>query len=676
MKSRRRSTNELEFQGQVVSWLNENIAKHSGMGLDQATQEKPRISSGKRNDLVVSHSRAAERAFLSYELKTPETAISDPLFLADAAEKARQWRSSYFVIWNMQEAELYRSPVGLTMITPADRLRRWDATTGASRLEDWLVPDVPKRLRRQLDETLDAAWSHSVKSEASGVTIDAEIFVTRISAAINTLRVLLHKEIDSAARGSRALRKLIDKIATQQGFKGFVEDVDYALAGQMGYRLIGQILFYFALRRKQPALRAISLSPADKIPNALYSYWNDVRRFDYEALYKPHELDGLVEIPDEGQSLIKILIEQFDSYDWTSLTGDVLGSVLERLIPREEQVLLGQFYTPRPVADLLAALTIEGKRPLVLDPGCGSGTFLMSAYDLIASRSGLRHRDLLPAIWGFDLSPFAAELAAINLFRQDLAEFENFPRIVPGNFFDRSPGETVDFPPSRVTTQGTVKVPTPIPIFDCVIGNPPYLRSQNQDDLDTKYRDQLRTAAGRVGVKAPAKTDLFAFFIYHAMRFMQAGSRLGFVTPASWLTADYAVALQRLLTHDLRLVAIVSSCVESLFPQVDVNTVLLVAERSAPAAEHSEESLLRFVTLKSTITTLTSGAGEYWDRVVGLTDRIYGPIQSYEDAHLRITIVPITTERDALEAVPNRARNWSKYLRAPLSYYSLFGGAA
>ena len=67
MKSRRRSTNELEFQGQVVSWLNENIAKHSGMGLDQATQEKPRISSGKRNDLVVWHSRAAERAFLSYE---------------------------------------------------------------------------------------------------------------------------------------------------------------------------------------------------------------------------------------------------------------------------------------------------------------------------------------------------------------------------------------------------------------------------------------------------------------------------------------------------------------------------------------------------------------------------------------------------------------------------------
>ena len=36
-KSMRRSTNELEFQGQVITWLNANIAKHSGMGLDRAT---------------------------------------------------------------------------------------------------------------------------------------------------------------------------------------------------------------------------------------------------------------------------------------------------------------------------------------------------------------------------------------------------------------------------------------------------------------------------------------------------------------------------------------------------------------------------------------------------------------------------------------------------------------
>ena len=217
------------------------------------------------------------------------------------------------------------------------------------------------------------------------------------------------------------------------------------------------------------------------------------------------------------------------------------------------------------------------------------------------------------------------------------------------------------------------KIPIPIPIFDCIIGNPPYLRSQNQDDLDPKYRAQLFSAAGLAGVKAPPKTDLFAFFIYHAMRFMKPGSRLGFVTPASWLTADYAATLQRLLTSDLRLLALVASSVESLFPQVDINAVLLVAERVAPDAQTQDRTALRFVTFKSPIANILTGTGNYWNRVVRLTDRIYDPEESYEDSDLRIKIVPLSQERHALATEPKITRNWSKYLRAPLSYYTLFG---
>jgi type I restriction enzyme M protein len=673
MTSKRRITNELEFQGQVVSWLNDNLTKHPGLGLDKATQEKPRSTSGKRNDLVVWKSRESSIAFLSFELKTPDTPIYDAVFLADAVEKARQWGSPYFVIWNMKEAELYATPgVGLP-VTPNDRVHLWPATTGCDRLEDWLKADVQTRLHQRVNEILDKAWDQYIRQDASGVAIDAEIFVTRISTAIHSLRGLLHREITATGKKSRKLRNAIKAIAVEQGFIGFVEDIDYAVAGQMGYRLIGQILFYFALRRKQSALRALTLAAGAAIPKALHPYWEDVRRYDYDALFKPHPLDSLVDIPSAGQALLRTLIDQLSSYDWASLTDDVLGSVFERLIPREEQVLLGQFYTPRPVADLLTALTVEGERPLVLDPGCGSGTFLMSAYDFISSQGKVRHQELLSTIWGFDLSPFAAELAAINLFRQDLSEFENFPRIVPGNFFDRDLGEEIPFPPARVTSHGMMKIPIPVPIFDAIIGNPPYLRSQNQDDLDSKYRAQLFSSAGKVGVKAPPKTDLFAFFIYHAMRFMKPGSRLGFVTPSSWLTANYAATLQALLTKELRLVALVTSNVESFFPQVDVNAALLVAEKVAPEDQIGDVTPLRFVTFKVPIAKMLKGADDYWARVVSLTDRIYDPESSFEDADMRIKLVPLAQERDALANEPKITRNWSMYLRAPLSYYKLFG---
>ena len=51
----------------------------------------------------------------------------------------------------------------------------------------------------------------------------------------------------------------------------------------------------------------------------------------------------------------------------------------------------------------------------------------------------------------------------------------------------------------------------PTPTWDCLIGNPPYVRSQQQDDRDPTIRRRLFAAAARAGVDAHAKTDLFAF---------------------------------------------------------------------------------------------------------------------------------------------------------------------
>lgn len=156
---------------------------------------------------------------------------------------------------------------------------------------------------------------------------------------------------------------------------------------------------------------------------------------------------------------------------------------------------------------------------------------------------------------------------------------------------------------------------------------------------------------------------------------MKPGARLGFVTPASWLTADYATALQRLLMHDLRLVAIVASSAESFFPQVQINAVLLVAEKIDPDATDPAEPL-RFVTMKKPIAALTEGKGSYWDRVIRLGDLLLNADQSFEDDSMRLKMVPIGDERTGLAADPNTARNWSKFMRAPLSYYTLFGSYA
>jgi type I restriction-modification system DNA methylase subunit len=394
-----------------------------------------------------------------------------------------------------------------------------------------------------------------------------------------------------------------------------------------------------------------------------------VRRFDYEALFQPSFLDELVPLPAPAQTIIRALTRELAAYDWDHLRDDILGSIFEHLIPREEQLLLGQFYTPTHVADFVVAFAVSGGDSAVLDPGCGSGTFLMRAYDFVREQTKADHSDLLSRLWGFDISPFAAELAAINLFRQDMSVFNNFPRVIPGSFFDRHPGEEIPFPPPRLG--GPEKILIQIPKFSALIGNPPYLRSQNQDDLDPKYKAALVSAAVKNGVKPSSKSDLFTFFIYNALKFMEPGSRLGFVTSASWLTADFGRVLQELLLGRLRLIAVVGSSSESFFSQVDVNTVLLIAEYCGDSLTDAEHKL-RFVMLKQRLVDLFPQDGDYWKSLLRFADEVDNCAHSTENDRVRITVVDAKSQRDQL-GTSKQSLNWSIFLRAPLSYYDIYG---
>lgn len=664
-------SNEWEFQGQVLTWINEQISKRPGLGLDRATQE-PSKTTPKRSDLVIWRNRIANDAFFTVELKTPQVSITDPKLLADASEKAIRWSAPCFAIWNMQVAELYKTPKS-GVATPADRVYPFPMNPLIASVDDWLDPQKGLALRTDAISIFETAWEKfAVKSDQT-VEIEASVFVDKLAGRLEQLRSYLIPALGAKA-ANPTVRKRLKELAAEQGFAGFVENVDAAIAGQYAYRLIGQVLFYFALRRKQPSLKPLEIPAAAPLPSALRPYWDDVRRFDYEALFKESEIDSLVPFPSPAAIVLRHTIEELGRYEWNKLRDDVLGSVFENLIPRSEQILLGQFYTPTRVADLLVAFAVDAESANVLDPGCGSGTFVMRAYDYLRSQTSQVHGELLSRVWGFDISAFATELASINLFRQDMSAFDNFPRVVSGNFFERHVGEEIPFPPAKAG--GQEKVVIGIPQFKAIVANPPYLRSQNQDDLNEKYKMTLFNAAAKNGVNAAAKTDLFAFFAYKSLEFLQPGGRIGFVVSASWLTAEFGATLQRVLTERLKLIAIVGSRVESFFSQVDVNTVLIVAERRQQDTPDPSE-IIRFVALKKKLDEILGPRTDgYWKKVHDLVDVVEVTTQAFENDDFQLTPVPAESERLALQNSPSTPRNWSVYLRAPLSYFELFGVSA
>lgn len=134
----------------------------------------------------------------------------------------------------------------------------------------------------------------------------------------------------------------------------------------------------------------------------------------------------------EVEAAIRGLINRLADYDPGTLevspeqTRDLLKNLYHTLMPRELRHDLGEYYTPdwlaQRVLDMLEAGRYRGDhRKKILDPACGSGTFLVLAIQRIkenCQKQGLHEWDTLEAILehvvGIDLNPLAVIAARTN----------------------------------------------------------------------------------------------------------------------------------------------------------------------------------------------------------------------------------------------------------------------
>jgi len=101
---------------------------------------------------------------------------------------------------------------------------------------------------------------------------------------------------------------------------------------------------------------------------------------DFEPVFYTGKYDRIDIV--ESEEVLKALdwlVELIDAYRIERF-GDIVGYVYEDLIPAEERHALGEFYTPKPIAELIVRWCVRTPDDVVLDPGCGSGTFLVEAY--------------------------------------------------------------------------------------------------------------------------------------------------------------------------------------------------------------------------------------------------------------------------------------------------------
>lgn len=121
--------------------------------------------------------------------------------------------------------------------------------------------------------------------------------------------------------------------------------------------------------------------------------------------------------------LRRLVVDLIGNESWLEMAGDVKGDAYEGLLERNAQDVkggAGQYFTPRPLIDAIVECVRPAPREVIADPACGTGGFLLSAHNYVATRYKLdkKQKEHLryDALRGAELVDGVARLCAMNLF--------------------------------------------------------------------------------------------------------------------------------------------------------------------------------------------------------------------------------------------------------------------
>ena len=314
----------------------------------------------------------------------------------------------------------------------------------------------------------------------------------------------------------------------------------------------------------------------------------------------PEKFDLLADFLNGDEVSTGQMTLPFWVYDFRHIPVETISAIYEDFLEAEDakgKHELGAYYTPRHLAEMVVNTAIQDRKDVgssrFLDPSCGSGVFLVIAFNLLAEHwqfhqgNGNRHKHtqinafldiLLNQIRGVDKDPTACRIAAFSLYlalfeKVQPVELEEFKASLKGkpilpNLLTPTPGNRDGF--ATITHADFIEDFGNLPTgFDCIVGNPPW---------------------GQRGSKQIAFP-----FVQDAPGKARDGGISCFVLPTTMLVSEQGTLTQEWFgNHKVGLVVNLADYQNQLFVGPDYPCLIMRYSAGKPAKDHS----IRYLTPK------------------------------------------------------------------------------
>jgi len=295
---------------------------------------------------------------------------------------------------------------------------------------------------------------------------------------------------------------------------------------------------------------------------------------------------------------------------------------------KEEMHSLGKIMSDEMLSNILAKFAITSKDDLVIDPCCGDGNLLISAYNRLRSLyPKSSHNKLLSQIYGVEIDANLMQLAAFKLVCNNLAGVDKntVTYLQNEDLFD------------MVETEK----------FDALVMNPPFLRNEDVADLiKEKYLKNIEVASKAASfIRNVAQPNLYFYFIEKSISLLKNDGRASIILMTKFLNNKDGAFLKSFLVPHLKAII---SYPPNFFRGFAVTTCIILLQKN------SNNKRVAFLRIKDT--NLLSD-------LMGVNEIIESDENKDTDKY-SVVHIPSTSL--------NPSQNWRLYLIDPNNKFSEF----